>query len=204
MGSQALETEPGVLHAEGRLLWHLPEDGLRPGSRIRYWIEASDQDDVSGPNTALSRTLEAVIHNPQETLDERLVRERGGSRTSIVKLGRSPRDPGWVANTTNQNINSGLRHPSAGLAWHSRTRTRHRGQPGRHRRRATAGQAHKSRPPQTVESTGRKLELKPPQRSQPTQADPAAAQHPAPAAQACRPGQKDVSSTCGQPRGRRS
>ena len=61
---------------QGRTLWDPARLGLSPGSRIAYHLEARDHDEVSGAKIGTSRTLYVVIARPQESVDERLDRQR--------------------------------------------------------------------------------------------------------------------------------
>jgi hypothetical protein len=73
---QLLKEAHGARTAQGRTLWDPARLGLHAGVRVAYRIEARDKDDVSGPKVGSSRTLYLVIARPQETIDDRLDRQR--------------------------------------------------------------------------------------------------------------------------------
>ena len=71
-----LKAAGGARSVQGKTVFEPSADGLGPGARVAYRVEARDRDDVSGAKVGSSRTLYLVIHNPRENLDEQLARER--------------------------------------------------------------------------------------------------------------------------------
>lgn len=58
--------------ASGALLWELGALELPPGARLRYHLEARDNDDVNGPNVGRSREYVVRIDSPDEKHEELL------------------------------------------------------------------------------------------------------------------------------------
>ena len=73
---QLLKDARGAKLAQGRTLWDPARLGLSPGARIAYHVEARDRDEISGAKAGSSRTLYVVIARPQESIDDRLDRQR--------------------------------------------------------------------------------------------------------------------------------
>jgi len=75
-GREHLKDAQGLRTTQGRVLWDPGRLALYPGARVSYRIEARDQDAVSGSKVGSSRTFTLVIQNPQQSLEERLDRQR--------------------------------------------------------------------------------------------------------------------------------
>ncbi|MEO8212665.1 MAG: DUF4175 family protein, partial [Myxococcales bacterium] len=73
---QLLKDAQGARVTQGRTLWDPARLSLSPGARIAYHVEARDRDEVSGAKTGISRTLYVLIARPDETIDNRLERQR--------------------------------------------------------------------------------------------------------------------------------
>ncbi|MEO5766975.1 MAG: DUF4175 family protein [Polyangia bacterium] len=73
---QLLKDAHGARVTQGRTLWDPARLSLSPGARIAYHVEARDRDEVSGAKTGISRTLYVLIARPDETIDNRLERQR--------------------------------------------------------------------------------------------------------------------------------
>ncbi len=70
-----LKDPQGARSVRGTTLFEPSSAMLTPGARVSYRIEARDRDDVSGAKTGTSRTLQLVIHNPREHLEEKLAQQ---------------------------------------------------------------------------------------------------------------------------------
>jgi len=75
-GREKLKDAHGLRSTQGRVLWDPGRLALFPGARVTYRIEARDQDAISGSKAGSSRTFTLVIQNPQQSLEERLDRQR--------------------------------------------------------------------------------------------------------------------------------
>ncbi len=51
--------------ATGKQEWDLGDADLRPGARVTYWLEAMDNDTVSGPKVAQSRPRYLKVYSPE-------------------------------------------------------------------------------------------------------------------------------------------
>jgi hypothetical protein len=72
----ALEDGKGRRSLKGKTTWDASAEALVPGVQIAYRIEARDNDAVSGPKTASSRTLYLVFQRPTETTEETIAQQR--------------------------------------------------------------------------------------------------------------------------------
>ena len=52
--------------AMGKETWDLARVDLRPGARLAYWLEALDNDTVSGPKVAQTRPRSLRVHSPDQ------------------------------------------------------------------------------------------------------------------------------------------
>ena len=84
---QLLQDGHGARTAQSKTLWDPARLELLPGARIAYRIEARDRDTVSGAKVGSSRTLYVVIARPQESIDDRLDRQREVLERLIGDLG---------------------------------------------------------------------------------------------------------------------
>lgn len=67
--------EPGAQRSQGKILWDMSEMSLPPGADVRYWLEARDTDDVTGPNLGRSRELHLKVVSPRERHEQTLDRQ---------------------------------------------------------------------------------------------------------------------------------
>ncbi len=70
-----LQGQEGRRTAQGRFLWDLAEVDLRPGSRVGYHIEVTDNDDVLGPNVGRSKTFYLRVFSKRERREEMIDRQ---------------------------------------------------------------------------------------------------------------------------------
>lgn len=63
-------------HAVGKYRWDLAEIDLARGGRLAYWIEALDNDAVSGPKVGRSRVRYLVVFSDEEKHDRTLGEQR--------------------------------------------------------------------------------------------------------------------------------
>ncbi len=73
--------------AEGKFVWDLADVPLEPGGRVAYYIEATDNDDVSGPKTARSETYYLQIFSPREHHEQIVARLRELFEMLVHNLG---------------------------------------------------------------------------------------------------------------------
>jgi len=71
-----LEDGKGRRSLKGKITWDASAEALVPGLQIAYRIEVRDNDAVSGPKTASSRTLYLVFARPTETAEETIAEQR--------------------------------------------------------------------------------------------------------------------------------
>jgi DNA repair exonuclease SbcCD ATPase subunit len=63
---ETFETTPAVREHRGSYDWNLAGLKLSPGEKLAYHLEALDNDTVSGPKVARSRTHYLEVHSPQK------------------------------------------------------------------------------------------------------------------------------------------
>jgi len=80
-----LPTRFGRRRAQRKLLWDLAELSLRPGAKVAYHLEVTDNDDVLGPNVAKSRTYYLRVFSQRER-HERIVNRQEVTFEKMVKL----------------------------------------------------------------------------------------------------------------------
>ena len=54
--------------AQGKLLWDIAELQIQSGGEVRYWVEAKDNDTVSGPNIGRSKEFHLRVVSPRGTV----------------------------------------------------------------------------------------------------------------------------------------
>lgn len=73
--------------AQGRLLWDLAEVDLRPGARVEYYLEATDNDDVLGPNLTRSKSYYLRVFSPRERHEQLIDRQEQLFERMVKVLG---------------------------------------------------------------------------------------------------------------------
>ncbi|MGE3460102.1 MAG: hypothetical protein AB7O24_33640, partial [Kofleriaceae bacterium] len=73
--------------AQGKVVWDIAEVQVPSGGEVRYWIEASDNDSIGGPNIGRSRELRLKVVSPRERHEETLRRHQELAETIVRNLG---------------------------------------------------------------------------------------------------------------------
>jgi len=81
-----LEGGPGA-RAQGKVLWDIAEVSVPSGGEVRYWIEATDNDNVGGANVGRSRELRLKVVSPRERHEETLERHQEVAEKLLRNLG---------------------------------------------------------------------------------------------------------------------
>ena len=79
--------EPGRLSAQNKFLWDLAELSLEPGVPVSYHLEVTDNDTVSGPKVARSRSFVLRVFSPREKHEQMIARQRELFEKMIRVLG---------------------------------------------------------------------------------------------------------------------
>ncbi|MEZ4365604.1 MAG: hypothetical protein R2939_04870, partial [Kofleriaceae bacterium] len=86
-GSRPVPLPEGTrAHAEGTLLWDLAELTLPPGAEVRYWLEATDNDDVGEPQRGRSREFRLHVWSPRQRHQQHLVDQRAVVERMLADL----------------------------------------------------------------------------------------------------------------------
>lgn len=72
---------------QGKLMWDIAEIQVPSGGNVRYWIEAKDNDNVTGPNVGKSRELSLRVVSPRERHEETLSRQQEVAEKLLRNLG---------------------------------------------------------------------------------------------------------------------
>jgi len=72
---------------QGKLMWDIADVQLPSGGNVRYWIEAKDNDGVTGPNIGKSRELSLRVVSPRERHEETLDRQQAVAEKLLHNLG---------------------------------------------------------------------------------------------------------------------
>jgi len=72
---------------QAKLVWDLAEVTLPPGARVDYHVEATDNDDVRGPNIGSSRVFHLRVFSPRERHEANLARQQELAEKLIAVLG---------------------------------------------------------------------------------------------------------------------
>ncbi len=83
----AVAVAVAVRSAMGKDAWDLDQVDLRPGARLTYWLEALDNDTVSGPKVAQTRPRTLRIHSPDQKHRAALALMSKTLERSILVLG---------------------------------------------------------------------------------------------------------------------
>jgi Skp family chaperone for outer membrane proteins len=87
-----LDTASG--RATGKMVWDIAEVNVPSGGDVRYWLEAKDNDTVSGPNIGRSRELHLKVTSPRERHEETLGRQQELAEKIVKNLGGRLTGPG--------------------------------------------------------------------------------------------------------------
>jgi hypothetical protein len=79
--------EPGRRSAQSKVLWDLADISLTPGVRIAYYVEVSDNDTISGPNTTKSKTFYLRVFSPRERHEEVIEKQHELFERMLTLLG---------------------------------------------------------------------------------------------------------------------
>jgi hypothetical protein len=72
---------------QGKLMWDIADVQVPSGGAVRYWIEAKDNDNVTGPNIGKSRELTLKVVSPRERHEETLERQQDVAEKLLRNLG---------------------------------------------------------------------------------------------------------------------
>ncbi|WP_428267618.1 DUF4175 family protein [Haliangium sp.] len=78
---------PGRRSAQDKFLWDLAELTLEPGTAVRYHLEVTDNDTVSGPKTSRSREFSLRVFSPRERHEQLVARQRELFEQVLTGLG---------------------------------------------------------------------------------------------------------------------
>ena len=81
-------------NAQHKYLWDLSVLPLRPGVQIEYHLEASDNDDVQGPNIGRSRSYSLRLFSPRERHEELIARQQQLAENMLGLLADRLMSPG--------------------------------------------------------------------------------------------------------------
>lgn len=73
--------------AQGKLLWDIADVQVPSGGEVRYWIEAKDNNSISGPNIGKSRELHLRVISPRERHEDTLDRQQQVAEKLLRNLG---------------------------------------------------------------------------------------------------------------------
>jgi hypothetical protein len=79
--------DAGGGRVQGKLMWDIAEISVPSGGEVRYWLEAKDNDSVSGPNVGKSRELHLRVVSPRERHEETLDRQQQVAERLLANLG---------------------------------------------------------------------------------------------------------------------
>lgn len=79
--------DEAALRAQGKLMWDIAELQVPSGGDVRYWIEAKDNDSISGPNIGKSREYHLRVVSPRERHEETLERQQQVAEKILKNLG---------------------------------------------------------------------------------------------------------------------
>lgn len=86
-GRKPIPLDSSQARVQGKLMWDIAEVQVPSGGRVRYWIEAKDNDSVGGPNIGKSRELELRVVSPRERHEETLRRQEEVAEKLLRNLG---------------------------------------------------------------------------------------------------------------------
>lgn len=73
--------------AQGKLMWDLAEINIAAGGEVRYWIEAKDNDAVTGPKLGRSRVAHLRVVSTRARHEQTLVRQERVAEKLLANLG---------------------------------------------------------------------------------------------------------------------
>lgn len=73
--------------AQGKVVWDIAEVSVPSGGEVRYWIEATDNDNVGGANVGRSREHRLKVVSPRERHEETLERHQEVAEKLLRNLG---------------------------------------------------------------------------------------------------------------------
>lgn len=79
---------------QGKLTWDIAEVNALSGGEIRYWIEAKDNDSVTGPNIGKSREFHLRVVSPRARHEAALERAQQIAAQFLANLGTRLSGPG--------------------------------------------------------------------------------------------------------------
>jgi len=79
--------ELGTGRVQGKLMWDIAEIVVPSGGEVRYWLEAKDNDNVTGANVGRSRELHLRVVSPRERHEETLDRQQAVAERLLENLG---------------------------------------------------------------------------------------------------------------------
>jgi hypothetical protein len=86
-GRKAIALDSTQARVQGKLMWDIADVQVPSGGAVRYWIEAKDNDSVSGPNIGKSRELSLRVVSPRERHEETLARQQEVAEKLLRNLG---------------------------------------------------------------------------------------------------------------------
>ena len=88
-GERASSGQPSrtVGRVQGKLMWDIADVQVPSGGNVRYWIEAKDNDNVTGPNVGKSRELSLRVVSPRERHEQTLDRQQAVAEKLLRNLG---------------------------------------------------------------------------------------------------------------------
>jgi uncharacterized protein YukE len=93
-GKKPIALDAGARRVQGKLMWDIGELQISSGGEVRYWIEAKDNDSVSGANVGRSRELHLRVTSPRERHEETLARQQQVAEKLLKNLGARLTGPG--------------------------------------------------------------------------------------------------------------
>lgn len=79
--------QSGSSRLQGKLVWDLAEVNVASGGDVTYWIEAKDNDSVTGPNVGKSRVGHLRVVSPRARHEEALTRQQRIAEQLLANLG---------------------------------------------------------------------------------------------------------------------
>lgn len=89
-GRKPLPTGPAgaeTPRVQGKLMWDIAEINVASGGEVRYWIEAKDNDAVTGPNVGKSRVAHLRVVSPRARHEDTLARQERVAEKLLANLG---------------------------------------------------------------------------------------------------------------------
>lgn len=83
------DLEPAALDASGQYQWGLAEYNLLPGEKVPYYIEARDNNDVTGPGLGKSQVRYLEVFSPLKRHQEIIAREQELFEALLSLLGQN-------------------------------------------------------------------------------------------------------------------